>query len=302
MRSGERRIIAVALVWASAGAALSIFTFGDLLEVRATVGSENPITFARAIGIGAVVAALLVLDRDLPRLDWRRLGSLMLLPLLVAAMAVTGSRGPLLAGAVAVALSASIWAFRTRRPFAFVASLVLLVVLAISLPMVFEGTRVVGPERLSVYLQDTGANSSDSIRLSDWSMAWDGTKESGGLGLGTGDFASLIGRTGRVYPHNVVLEVGLELGIIGLLLLLTLLVSTVLRLSRLAGGFGFESAFVMPFAGILFFAVGNALVSGDLSANYQLWVSTALVWTFAMPEAQARTASVPAGLSEIARQ
>lgn len=99
------------------------------------------------------------------------------------------------------------------------------------------------------------------------------------FGVGWGNFASvldsneLLDSGARQYPHNVVLEVWVEGGFVPLIAISIFIVLSLWKLSRVAGS---------SYGGALFatalFALGNAMVSGDVNDNRLLWMSLAIAW------------------------
>lgn len=93
-------------------------------------------------------------------------------------------------------------------------------------------------------------------------------------GLGIGGYASLFGMddTGGVYPHNILLEVGAEMGILGALSLSFLLYySSRSGLAFLRNPSPEYSPFAMCFVVLLINAVANACVACDINGNRALF-------------------------------
>ncbi len=274
----EIRVLLVALVWGSISATLALITFGDLTAARSTLGAESPITYARAIGIGAsVLVAWLIAGERKGTLTGRALALVPMLVLL-GGVAATGSRGPLVAVAVAglFAFMTSVLAGRAKTS---VVGMVMVVGVAVAASS-FSGAsaeRLAGLERVDAYLLQAGDNSSDLARLGYWDVALDGIRSSAGMGIGTGDFAGLVSMSGRAYPHNVALELWLEQGWLAIGAFMTLLVLTLRRALQLAR-VNELSVVSVVLSGLFAFALTNALVSGDVATNRQLWIVTGLLW------------------------
>ncbi len=96
------------------------------------------------------------------------------------------------------------------------------------------------------------------------------------LGYGVGSF-SVLSNLG-LYPHNIFLEVFVELGLVGAFLLISPLTRGIidglkLTRQRFAPGLG-----VRIFgAGVLLFAILNAQFSGDIASNEYVWFGMMLV-------------------------
>lgn len=94
------------------------------------------------------------------------------------------------------------------------------------------------------------------------------TIRSNPAGVGTGNFASLVGTSGRDYPHNILLEMGAENGWFGLLVVLLLaILNTRYAIVLIRRGVG------IPIAVIFLFALASAMLSGDMNDQRLLWVS-----------------------------
>jgi O-antigen ligase len=230
----------------------------------------NPIGISRLLGVFAL-ACLFV---RVPFL-------LQLLPAAAAfaAMILLGARGPVLALAAALA----VWFLLAgrRRIFLLPAAFALLLVL-----YTCSGFQ---PVPGLFHTGDTG-------RLELYRPAVDAFMETPLFGAGTGSFTALAPYPGVFYPHNIFLEMAAELGLAGLAMVLLLIGGSFVRLLRLAAvedklpGANSKEADSGPlvnkkaggaisgFAGaLLVYGLVNALVSGDITANFLLWLAAGLV-------------------------
>ena len=82
------------------------------------------------------------------------------------------------------------------------------------------------------------------------------------VGVGTGGYAS-IATTGALYPHNIVLEIGSELGILGLLAFAAFVISVIVRLLRLIARGGESAGWSGLLLTLFVFSLVNAQFSGD---------------------------------------
>ncbi|MEZ4698176.1 MAG: O-antigen ligase family protein [Rhodothermales bacterium] len=128
-----------------------------------------------------------------------------------------------------------------------------------------------GYRRISLYLSETGTNTSDLERIRRFDTAWTNIVKSGGLGIGTGGFASLYGYEFREYPHNVFLEVVLELGVLGFAVLMGLVAVVLLMMYR-RRKMARTSFYIQGLFGLWLYSMFNAMVSGDIASNEALWV------------------------------
>ena len=138
---------------------------------------------------------------------------------------------------------------------------------AIVVPFVVPGSAV--GRSLSTILGSAGGLSSDG-RSTLWASAYTSLSHHVLLGIGTGGFGSL--NLGYPYPHNILLEVGLELGALGLLALVVMIGSIAVRLARLWRetrlGERLEASLLSPCSAS---AVVNAFFSGALPDNKDIW-------------------------------
>jgi O-antigen ligase len=226
---GPRALIAGAV----AGVALTL-AVGLAEHARADVdpfqGSLlfQPLGYANAVGILAAVAALLALGLLVePRAPVARAVLVAAVGLSLLALVLTESRGSWLAGALGLG-TAAVFQLRGRRGWALHAWLGLVAVLMIAVlvsPLVF------GSASLHGLLSD---------RAYYWPVAWQAL-DSPLRGLGSGGFAQLWALerplpVNAVDAHSFVLETLLELGAVGLVVLLATLVLPLAVARRLAGG------------------------------------------------------------------
>jgi O-antigen ligase len=84
------------------------------------------------------------------------------------------------------------------------------------------------------------------------------------------------------YPHNLFLEMGVELGLVGVVLVLGFLVTSWLAMARarlLRGPAGLQAAVVTA---LFASAVVNAMFSGDIQTNANVWLAAGLGLGLAM--------------------
>ena len=139
----------------------------------------------------------------------------------------------------------------------------------------------VGLQKITSYIYSTNDNflSGDSARIDRFRVSIDGFLDSYGLGVGTGGFAHIYGASGKEYPHNIVLEVAVEQGLLGLFTLLVLF-GIVRRKINLVYRYEDQDyvVFGQLIASIWFYMLINAFVSSDISGNHGVWVSPSLLW------------------------
>jgi O-antigen ligase len=177
-----------------------------------------------------------------------------------------------------------------------VVAILILAVLAI-LPIEILGFP--GIERIVDRFDTFGQNASDRARLNFFQTAWDGFVASSGLGLGTGSYATLRGVEGAAYPHNLVLEVAVGQGIVGLVILFALLLVTGKQIWRLSKEPELD-VWGKTLVALWLFSLFNSFVSMDIAGNYALWVTGGMLWY--LESEKVDTSQQTARLSEAAVQ
>lgn len=174
---------------------------------RYSAFAMNPIWSARESLFGAMFAVVFA-----RRWLWRGLGLAFCLP----AALLTGSRGPLLGALAAVAIVAVIYAFTPRRlPRSASAVRAALTVVLVALAL------GAGPGPATAETRDLGESGTAQSRALLYKAALQGISDHPWFGVGPGGFEAMVnfaevGETLK-YPHNILLEVFVELGIFGFL-------------------------------------------------------------------------------------
>ena len=183
----------------------------------------------------------------------------------------SGSRGPVIGMAVALP-SVLLWraaspviARRLAWSLVAVGGLAVIAVVAFVPP---EATQ----RSLSIFqtTQETG----DTSRIILWGEAMHAFSSDlmhTLVGVGTGGYAS-IATTGALYPHNIVLEIGSELGILGLLAFAAFVISVIVRLLGLLARGGESAGWSGLLLTLFMFSLVNAQFSGDMPYNSGLWL------------------------------
>jgi O-antigen ligase len=118
-----------------------------------------------------------------------------------------------------------------------------------------------------------------------WQAAWIAFGSSPLTGVGPGCFAQAGGWHGRVYPHNLPLEIAAEFGIVGLLCLVAMLAGPVWLACGLLRRRERPSQAGLFALGLLVFGFGGALAVGDLIRNYFLMFALGMSATALRPAA-----------------
>ena len=269
-KSDLRLFLLLMLGITSAGALLLL---DQLLSgsARATVGErfslsaqEYPIQLARSSADGLMIAIYMILAARKASL---RLWAVAMVPVLVVSMLAAGSRGPVLAfffGLIfLIALTAA--GGRARRRLLQVAGGML--VAALIVPIVIPGSAA-GRALSTILGGSQGLSSNGRSHL--WSLALTAFSQHPLLGIGTGGFATL---STELYPHNILLEAAAELGLLGAIVVVGIIVSSLRRLIeawRTAPGLEKLDAVVL--IALFLSALGNALFSGAIQNNQEVWI------------------------------
>ncbi|MGZ4112690.1 MAG: O-antigen ligase family protein [Tumebacillaceae bacterium] len=248
----------------SSNAAVELVTSGGNIDRLTSFGS-NTIALGRGAGMAFVWIAVLALDRRIGA--FVGIGSLGFLGVVMLA---SGSRGPLLAAMIGLFLLCIFYYWRNRKT-----AMRFLGVLLLVGTMFGYGLTLAPPQSID---RITGAfqgkvDTSAQDRIDAYNLSWDKIQVSP-QGLGWGGFASKINfwdGEGRQYPHNIVIEVFLEEGWLAGLLFLGMLVKVVPH-----SLFNSSSPETRALFAMLLFFVVNALVSGDLNDNKELFAFLAL--------------------------
>ena len=252
---------ALALEWSGLAAARSLTEATS----RLSTDTLNPITLGH-VAVSVLLAAYCLLD------SWKRLGARLVLAAVSAASVVcllqTGSKGPLISLAAAVVF---LFVIGKARP-----SLLIMLVCVSSAGLYFSQTPIT--ERLFYLGQDE--STAQRIRLADDALQQILSNPSYG--------SAFVELNSQTYPHNLVIEAMMALGIpLGLLFVSLCLYGLwrAFRLRRLKTTF-LALIFVQYFVA--------ALLSGSLYGSAGFWASLALLINLAKPSAtrQQRSATI----------
>jgi O-antigen ligase len=248
---------------------------------KPTVLGMNSIQLGRAAVLVPVIGVSFVIREGTGLL---RTAAIILIPLAMIVAFSSGSRGPLLALVVlgvliAVRFSASLH----RANLRWVAGIVSVAIASILVvALVAPGLPSASLERLATFADvaqstlsgDVGALSVDptsSQRVELFGFAWSMFQDRPILGAGTAGFMAL-GPRGWTYPHNALLQIAAEFGLIGLVLFISLALVALTR--QLRAGNAARTVRLL-----LAFFLLSAMVSGDIFSDRDTWGLLALVLT-----------------------
>jgi O-antigen ligase len=237
---------------------------GDRLSLSA---STNPIGLARTMG--AIVLVLLFAIVSTRR---GRLRLLLIAALTPAALALfsSGSRGPVLA--LLFALAALLLCSRANPRT--VKRLLLTFVIggaAAAFAVAAFAPPSAAQRALSAFTDSEQVG--ETSRYTLWQEAVDAIGDDWKavvIGQGTGSFDAIDPHQEK-YPHNIILELWVELGVFGVLAFVVCVGSALLRLGTLTTLGGEAGALASLIVALLVFGLVNALVSSDITGNADLW-------------------------------
>ena len=250
---------------------LSLANLSSLSSERAGVLGGGPIVLSRWLCLGALIAFFF---------DPLKKYRLILFPLFILVALFTGSRGPL----VALFFTLSIFFLFNFRKL-FFKTITLISALFISVYLTGVGK----------YLQDystvvrvlrffTGESTSTSGRSSLFNLAFrDIIDNPLGVGIGNWMHNSLEHQYLMImqfkYPHNIILEIFIEMGVIVGLLFIIYTLFVLIRAKRLLR-YSSQNSILFVFVYMLIFLLFNAQLSGDLSDSRLLFVVMAVVASY----------------------
>jgi O-antigen ligase len=268
----RRRLLTVMLAISAASGLLLVvgLATGSAYQTAGTgrfaiANQQWPIALGRSSADGLLLSIYAVLA-------WRTLGGRLwaaaILPILAVAMLAAGSRGPVLGFAVALVVLLALVAGhgRTRQQLSRIAIPVLIAIIFV--PLLVPGSTV-GRALSSIFGGASGLSTNGRANL--WALAYSSFSGHPLLGVGTGSFAAF--GTGEFYPHNLLLEMGLELGVLGAIAAAWFIISSLRRLlaawRRSLGTDRLEAAVVTA---LFIAALISAMVSGAIQDNRELWL------------------------------
>src|SRR5690554_489351 len=270
------KLMFITIIIGSLFMAISLLFLGDLNVGRVITNSEqNPITTARVIGLGATLILILMLKKV--SVNVRSIAIMVLFIVQMSAMLFTGSRGPLMAIVFAILATFIYIESGSKNKIKILAKIIFMLLVLMLIISIISFDQFSGTKRLISYFTTLGSNSSDRQRIERFKIAINGFKSSMGLGAGTGGFSVLYGVDRPEYPHNLVLEILVEQGLIGLLILTMLVLITLNRIKKLSF-YHKTNVYVKGILSLWFFTLFNAMVSGDIITNYPFWIIGGVFW------------------------
>jgi O-antigen ligase len=251
---------------------------GRVTSAGLTAFGATHIATGRLLGLGLLGSLYLLLRKR------NRLGRVVLVVALGAlgyGFLYSGSRGSLVALAVSlVVVGAASFGFRRGRRWVAAAGAVLAVAAA-CITFLFPAAAETMNGRVAAVLEDAGSVGSAAGRVERAQDALELFRQQPVFGVGVGGFDLARGYGDGLrgdYPHNIVLEVACELGVLGLALFLALVVPALAGAVRAVGRTQNREGFAATAAvlAVLVYFLANAMFSGDLNDNRMLFAALGL--------------------------
>jgi len=277
-RSFSERAIAYLLVHAAA------FSLVAVLMKASEVANADYIGLGRLSGMGLLISLFffVLAEKHRGKKPGRRVLGILLMLVTGGALLYSGARGPTL-GLVITLLAIGVLTLRFPARFSrysavlglFVAVLGILMALKLLpatayyrfIEVILEGRNVMGG-RLPLF--------AEAARMFQEAPIW---------GKGIGSFAVFIGvvNATNAYPHNIVLEIASELGLIGIVASVALFHTVYLKAKFFVRNSLRSRWHAYGIMGLLLFSAINSLVSGDLNSNKYLWFSIGILLACRIP-------------------
>lgn len=281
----QRRVFLYTLVGIGLFTAASTLLTGSLANEysnRLALEGVDTIGTAQMVGAAALICFLAIFRRGTAVI--RRLILLAAVAVMIYVALSSGSRGPVIG--VALALVGALFLSPGFRPYRGRATVILVIVGGVA-TWYAVNVGADGFTRIISLLSGEG-DASTQARQSLWAEGW-ATIQQSPLGIGWGEYSSGV----FTYPHNLIIEVGIEAGVIVSSLLVLYILVSLGRLAKLS-----KTIDMVPLLALLIFALFNAMVSSDINGNRLLWVMLSVAWVLAAP---ARADAEPKALRPTSR-
>jgi O-antigen ligase len=267
----------IACVWVAADA-IQLY-YSEAVVYSLELRGANYIAINRLMSFAAIIALVAWLFGD--RWSGSNLISFSLFALFCFVLLITGGRGPLFGLAAALLVALLIGLGTTRRGILYhryqlyLLGIIALIAggLAVALEFASDDMRTI--QRMMILFEEVGGGRSASARLTTFHQAFELWSEATLLGHGVGSFPVMTGVGDvRHYPHNLILELLAEVGLVGFCLFAAMLVTAMrnLWLSSLRT----DPAILCGFM-LLVNALVNAMFSSDLPGNRLVFVALGLL-------------------------
>jgi len=275
----KARLLRLLVVFVIVSTVVAIDTI--LLGITAGFGAVMNVLDGAQLGIGRVLglgAGIVLVGSATINNKLYESICFLLFSLFVFVLVFIGSKGPVLAVLVASVspfiaqpLARNSVLTRYGRNLIIIATIAILGIVV----LLSSGVKLATIERASIISEDVAIDNSTSERIFYYKTAWDNWKEAPVIGKGIGSFPELIGRNGEVvYPHNIVLEVGVETGIVGLFLFVMILLFGLSKFGLIGM---YKDSYKMILMILFINTLVNAQFTADLTGNRMLFAMVGLL-------------------------
>lgn len=243
-----------------------------------TAFGSNYIALARANGLGLLTTVIFLLPTE--RRPWVKLCLWGVATLQLWATLSAGARGPVLSLIFSFLLFflLSMRCFPRLKINRFALRLGIVTVM-ITVILALIGQELFSTLAFRIQVFATGGDISAATRLILYQKAIELWGNSPIWGTGTGQFGiAVTGEDMRLYPHNILLELGAETGILGIFVFLTMIgLAFAGGVGCLHRGKGATKGVARYLLVAGFFALLNAMISGDINDNRVLFTLVGLL-------------------------
>ncbi len=247
---------------------------------RIAVLGGGPIVYSRFMVVGMLACLGLALTTKSRTL---RCGLLVGFIMMFLAFLVAGSRGAVVGlgcAAVFLAFGAAVGRrAKEVRASALVSGLVAIAAVAVVVLALYQRLDLPHVQRYQHLWEELPGSTSVATREAYWQDAISMFVSRPVFGHGTGSFGAVaVGIESEAYPHNIILEVAAELGLVGLFLFVAFILvvmRSAIRLLTALGGADWDS-WLWPYAVVtttsFVFYLAAAQFSGDLYDSRFIWL------------------------------
>ncbi|WP_164525542.1 O-antigen ligase family protein [Siminovitchia acidinfaciens] len=255
----------------------SVLFLGENESAFLNVLGGNYLGVGRILSLGVILISVFILMRKNNKKT--TIFGLFLLTAYLYVMFVSGGRGPLVSLVPLLILLAYVSFNKQGGQLAltkkFIPSALAVFLAVIGIINLLNSDKVPqGLKRFLLLFEGNSMGDSADTRLYFYAQSFDLWKESFFFGNGIGSWPVMMGiGDKRGYPHNIFYEVGSELGVIGLAVLVILMYMSIHMLFTNFKQDIYKAAILMLFLSMFI----NTMVSGDLSDNRFLFTTLGLM-------------------------
>ena len=267
-------LLCVFSIWVAVESIIFYVSNGPSSFITAMGFGGSYVNLGRTIGLGVII----VLNYSLfsSRSNHIKLLQLLISVFLLFILLILGGRGPLLATVLPCIILGVFEADKILKPKYIILFLIIIGLLSGFVYYLYSTGNVVKTLVRFQALLEPGFGGSVGTRMIYYSYVFSSWIENPIFGHGIGSWSTLLGVGDfRIYPHDIILEILFELGLVGLISFFFMIYYAlnvfIKRASR--GPLLFKSIVMMMFAN----AFINALVSGDIPSNRVLFAMTGLL-------------------------